>query len=441
MLTRVTIITAVRNDVAHIRETMLSAMHQQDVEVEHIIIDGASTDGTTGAIRELIATEVPQLQTLYTSHVISEPDAGIYDAMNKGIRRATGQWISILNSGDTYVSPTALAQLIALAQPSTDVIYGHSIEVNPEWDRKVPASADVSQLRLGPTFRHGSALIRTALHQAHPFDLTLTPHLGYALDWELLHRLWCQGARFQMADLYVEAYRAEGVSNHPYRNLLYNYRIITRAVAPGSQAPDRQPCPPAKALLQLTKDVLYTWRKQTRLGLWLRSLVIEYGVNDLLPHVPFWSWRRAYLRAVGMKVGQGSFVMKRNYIINANLITIGRHSHVNTQCILDGRGGLTLGNSVSVSHRVNLMTGSHDAHSANFQGIFKPIVIDDYAWIGVGATVLQGVTIGRGAVVCAGAVVTRDVEPYAIVAGVPARRIGERTKDLSYECRWDVPLT
>ena len=87
------------------------------------------------------------------------------------------------------------------------------------------------------------------------------------------------------------------------------------------------------------------------------------------------------------------------------------------------------------------VTGSHDYKSPNFQGIFKPIVIEDYAWIGVGATILQGVTIGRGAVVCAGAVVTKDVPAYAVVAGVPAKTIGSRPKNLDYECKWDVPLT
>ena len=127
--------------------------------------------------------------------------------------------------------------------------------------------------------------------------------------------------------------------------------------------------------------------------------------------------------------------------MNANLISIGKHSHINTQCILDGRGGITIGSSVSISHRVNIMTGSHDYKSPNFQGIFKPIVIEDYVWIGVGATILQGVTLGRGAVVCAGSVVTKDVPDYAVVAVIPARIIDSRTEDLDYECKWDVPLT
>ena len=77
----------------------------------------------------------------------------------------------------------------------------------------------------------------------------------------------------------------------------------------------------------------------------------------------------------------------------------------------------------------------------DFCGIFKPIEINDYAWLGVGCTILQNVVIGKGAVVCAGAVVTRNVEDFAVVAGVPAKKIGERTKSLDYKCRGWMPFT
>ena len=80
-------------------------------------------------------------------------------------------------------------------------------------------------------------------------------------------------------------------------------------------------------------------------------------------------------------------------------------------------------------------------NSASFMGKFRPIVIDDYAWIGVGAKVLQGVHIGKGAVVAAGAVVTKDVPPYAVVAGVPAIKISERSVEPDYKCCGYLPLT
>lgn len=114
--------------------------------------------------------------------------------------------------------------------------------------------------------------------------------------------------------------------------------------------------------------------------------------------------------------------MKNTYIMNANRIKIGDFSHINRGCVLDARGKIEIGNNVSVSHNVNIMTGSHDIKSSCFIGVFKPIKIEDYAFIGVGATILQGVRIGKGAVVCAGAVVTNDVDDFDIVAGIPAKK-------------------
>ena len=83
------------------------------------------------------------------------------------------------------------------------------------------------------------------------------------------------------------------------------------------------------------------------------------------------------------------------------------------------------------------MTGSHDINSEDFKYKGQPIDIDDYAFIGVNTIVLQGVKIGKGAVVCAGAVVTKNVPDYAIVAGVPTKIIGFRNKNLNYKCEPD----
>lgn len=93
--------------------------------------------------------------------------------------------------------------------------------------------------------------------------------------------------------------------------------------------------------------------------------------------------------------------------------------------------------NVSISHRVVIMTGSHDINSSDFSAKGGGIEIGDYCFIGVGATILHSVKIGKGAVVCAGAVVTKDVPDYSVVAGVPAKVIGSRTKDLNYVCRPD----
>lgn len=88
-----------------------------------------------------------------------------------------------------------------------------------------------------------------------------------------------------------------------------------------------------------------------------------------------------------------------------------------------------IGNCVVINDSCRLLTGTHNVHSANWELIAEPIVIEDYAWIAMGAIVLPGVTIGRGAVIGAGAVVTKSVEPLMIVAGNPARPLGRREID------------
>jgi acetyltransferase-like isoleucine patch superfamily enzyme len=119
-------------------------------------------------------------------------------------------------------------------------------------------------------------------------------------------------------------------------------------------------------------------------------------------------------------------------------LSIGSHSVINRQCRLDARGGLSIGSNVSISPECYLISASHDPHSSSFAGSSKAtsISIGDYAWLGVRAVVLPGVSIGRGAVVGAGAVVTRDVEPMAIVAGNPAHVIGQRRCEPTYRLDW-----
>jgi acetyltransferase-like isoleucine patch superfamily enzyme len=107
---------------------------------------------------------------------------------------------------------------------------------------------------------------------------------------------------------------------------------------------------------------------------------------------------------------------------------------INQKCLIYTSGGLVIGNNVSISAEVALVTGSHDINHPEFPSDYRPIVIDDYAWIGTRAMILRGVTIGQGAVVMAGAVVTKDVAPFAVVGGVPAQPVAERNlRDLSYQ--------
>ena len=104
---------------------------------------------------------------------------------------------------------------------------------------------------------------------------------------------------------------------------------------------------------------------------------------------------------------------------------------------MDGRGGkLTIGNNVDIAQEVNIWTLSHDPHDDYHSVWGKEVIIEDYVWIASRATIMPGIRIGRGAVVAAGSIVTKDVPAMAIVAGSPAKIVGERKSNLKYRLDW-----
>ncbi len=112
-------------------------------------------------------------------------------------------------------------------------------------------------------------------------------------------------------------------------------------------------------------------------------------------------------------------------------IVFGKNVFVNAGCHFQDQGGITIGDGVLIGHNVVLATATHDlAPSRSRKLHYKPIVIGDNVWIGSNAVILQGVTVGEWAVVAAGAVVTRDVEPYTVVGGIPAKFIRRVDNDL-----------
>lgn len=163
---------------------------------------------------------------------------------------------------------------------------------------------------------------------------------------------------------------------------------------------------------------------------------IKHGLKFLLSHYlmnfPSQTLRHYILRFWGMKIGEGSLIYMGAEIREPHNITIGSTTTIGHNCTLDGRGGLTIGNNVNFSSEVMVWTMQHDPQCSKFGLEFAPVVIEDYAWVSCRAIVLPGTTIGKGAVVAAGAVVTKSVEPFTIVGGIPAKPIGKRNEHLEY---------
>jgi len=177
--------------------------------------------------------------------------------------------------------------------------------------------------------------------------------------------------------------------------------------------------------------------------------VVTYLTNHVVAHVPSFTLRRLWYRHVlGIQLGHHASVFMGTYmsffgprVIRRSGVRIGRNSRVNRRCTLDLRGGLTIGDNVSISPEVMFLAGSHDVNDPEFSHVTRPISIEDHAFIGTRAMILPGVTVGRGAVVTAGSLVSRDVAPMTIVAGAPARRVGTRDpKATTYELDGPLPL-
>jgi maltose O-acetyltransferase len=162
----------------------------------------------------------------------------------------------------------------------------------------------------------------------------------------------------------------------------------------------------------------------------------DYSV-ELVGHIPAHAVRRFWLRGVcRMRIGPGSSIHRGCRAYRAHRVVIGRNSVINYGVLLDGRAGLAIGDNVSISEGVTILTLEHDVDDSGLALRRGPVILDDYVFVGAHARVLPGVRIGRGAVVAAGAVVTRDVQPMAVVGGSPAKLIRRRDGEPAYTLRY-----
>lgn len=158
-----------------------------------------------------------------------------------------------------------------------------------------------------------------------------------------------------------------------------------------------------------------------------------YLCNEVVSGLPSRRLRHLfYKRVMKFRLHPQSSLFMHCTFDCAEGLSVGKFSIIHAGCRIDPRGGVRIGNRVQVSQQAMIITADHLMNSPVFESRQRPVVVEDYAWIGPRAIILPGVTVGRGAVVAAGAVVNKNVEPYTMVGGVPAKVIGERNTELSY---------
>jgi len=168
---------------------------------------------------------------------------------------------------------------------------------------------------------------------------------------------------------------------------------------------------------------------------------IKEGVRQLLTDTVMWChfhWVRIlFMRLFSGHFGSNSSVLRHVELWDPKNIFIGNHVIINQRVFLDGRGAtLTIGDNVDIATGAMVWTLEHDVSSESHQTKSAPVIIEDHVWVGSRAQILPGVRIGRGAVIAAGAVVTKDVPSEEIWGGVPARRIGTRNNPLTYHLKY-----
>ena len=159
-----------------------------------------------------------------------------------------------------------------------------------------------------------------------------------------------------------------------------------------------------------------------------------YVCNRLVAFFPSGRVRRYfYRRVMQIDISPGVRILSGLWLDCRGHCRIGPHTIINQDCRLDNRGGIEIGANVSISPGVHILTADHDLASPDFKGRELSVHIGDRAFIGSRVIILPGVTLGAGCGIGAGSIVTKDVEPGVVVAGVPARPIGKRPDNLRYD--------
>lgn len=207
---KLSVITIVYNNAADIERTMLSVLGQTYKDIEYIIVDGLSTDGTLDIVKKY-ADKLAKL--------ISEKDEGIYDAMNKGLAAATGDYVLFMNSGDEFYSNDTVTKIFAAAEDA-DIYYGETEMINAEGDslgqrrHKAPESFTWRSFKYGMSVSHQAIYVRRSL--AKPFDRTY--HLSADIDWIL--NAAKKAKKIVNTHQYVARYLVGGMSKKRHRQSL-----------------------------------------------------------------------------------------------------------------------------------------------------------------------------------------------------------------------------
>lgn len=231
----ITVITVCYNAVAEIEKTIRSVVGQTYPHIEYIVVDGGSTDGTTDVVKKY-ADRIDRF--------VSEPDKGIFDAMNKGIALASGEYVNFMNAGDTFFEPESIMKVMKASERKADFIaassYLSSSDSTPLIWEPVRANFTYSDVICGGACNHQSCFIRRGiLDGGYPLEYGVIGDLLFFLDKTLYGT-----ATYEPVFIPAVIYDAHGVSSNPemrnrIHSLMDNYKEARKNTAINPDRLDR----------------------------------------------------------------------------------------------------------------------------------------------------------------------------------------------------------
>lgn len=217
---KISVITVCYNTASTIEKTILSVLNQTYPDIEYIIIDGGSTDGTIDIIKKYVDK---------IAYWISEQDDGLYDAMNKGIRIASGDYINFMNAGDIFTSSDVVESIFSNELEDADIIYGNSISQYPDGTEIIEsAHATTEWLPVHPIYRHNASFVKSGIQKKYLYDTARKKEFKYALDYLNILTFYENGCSFKKVNKTVVTYEKDGISNNPIQSCILNHRIAFR---------------------------------------------------------------------------------------------------------------------------------------------------------------------------------------------------------------------
>lgn len=415
---KVSIITCVYNGESTIENAIKSVINQIYDNIEYIVIDGGSTDSTVDIIKKY---------DTFIKYWISEPDKGIGDAWNKGIKASNGVLIGLLNADDIY-HKTAITNAVEAYNKygNFNIFYGTCkfifnntiIGVN----RK---KFDSLKLIRGFSFVHTTCFVPKYIYD----KIGLFDHsFKVAVDAEFLLRCHLFNIPFQQTST-ITYMQVGGISDKKskigyfeYINLLVNKNIISKRKSIGQ-----------KFIYSIYSPFRSIFKSQIlRYILRQAKHILTFLFNYIYKITPTFTLKNLLLNAFGIQIGKYSYIHPKTVIYTINNLKIGDYSVINPDSILDNRSPITIGHNVSISHGVRIYTNGHDIFSPFADMVGKEVIIEDYVIIFANVMIMPGITIGRGAVIYPGSIVTKNVAPLTIVGGNPAVKIKMRDDFLLY---------